>query len=126
MAAVLLSEKGFPGKEAVIYHELSELPLSRRRDNAKVIMVDGKRQLVTNSAYTGFGLMDKMLYVALFRRDEDRGCPGNLLLKFEVVYGGEVVDVPQVSWNQEDDLDLIYGDGWLLKLTRHRLVAEAR
>ena len=75
-------------------------------------------------AYEGVGASGIDVSVSLFRREEDPEKPGHLLLKFEVVVNQEVLDVPEVSWNQEDDLDLIAGRNWLLKLTRHQMVAE--
>ena len=65
-----------------------------------------------------------MVYLSLFERREDPEKAGNLLLKFEVLYQQEVLDVPLVSWNQEDDLDLIGRDNWLVKLSRKIMVEE--
>ena len=94
--------------EEVIYHDLFKLPISRRNF----------------SAYEGFGFNQTNIDVSLFKREEDPEKPGNLLLKFQVVSQLEVLDIPEVSWNQEDDLDLMTGRVWLLKLTRYRMVSE--
>ena len=108
VAVVALDATRANGLEAVHYHPLNALPLSVR----------GKF-----SSYEGFGLATALVYLSLFERRPDPDVPGNLLLKFEVLYQQEILDVPLVSWNQEDELDLLAGGNWLVKLTRHKLVS---
>ena len=54
--------------------------------------------------------------VALLSRAEDAKKPGNLLLKFAVAAEGEVFEIPEISWNQRDEVLLAAGESWLVKL----------
>ena len=54
--------------------------------------------------------------VALLSRAEDAEKPGNLLLKFAVAAEGEVFEIPEISWNQRDEVLLAAGATWLVKL----------
>ena len=54
--------------------------------------------------------------VALLKRVEDAENPGNLLLKFAVAAEGEVFEIPEISWNQRDEVLLAAGESWLVKL----------
>ena len=54
--------------------------------------------------------------VALLKRTEDAGKPGNLLLKFAVAAEGEVFEIPEVSWNRRDEVLLAAGETWLVQL----------
>ena len=54
--------------------------------------------------------------VALLNRVEDTENPGNLLLKFAVAAEGEVIDIPEISWNRRDEVLLAAGESWLAKL----------
>ena len=54
--------------------------------------------------------------VALLKREEDAERPGNLLLKFAVAADGEVLELPEVSWNRRDEALLAAGESWLVKL----------
>lgn len=109
VAVVVYNKEDSFRHEAVQYLEIGKLPISVRNQF---------------SAYEGLGIGETMVYLSLFERREDPEKAGNLLLKFEVLYQQEVLDVPLVSWNQEDDLDLIGRDNWLVKLSRKIMVEE--
>ena len=68
-------------------------------------------------SWRGAGLAgEEPLRVALLSRAEDAEKPGNLLLKFAVAAEGEVIDIPEISWNRRDEVLLATGESWLAKL----------
>ena len=99
------------GVEPIIYVDLDELIISKKEPREELY-------------HEGRGWGDEVVTFLLFERHEDPDVKGNIVLKFELLNRGERYDVPRVSWNQEDDMDLLYGDGWMAKLTRYRIVAD--
>ena len=55
-------------------------------------------------------------FVALLKRAEDAEKPVNLRLRFAVAAEGEVFEIPEISWNQRDEVLLAAGESWVVKL----------
>ncbi|MCQ2402495.1 MAG: hypothetical protein MJ202_02055 [Lentisphaeria bacterium] len=61
--------------------------------------------------------------VSLFRRENCSKNSSDIKLKFEVVHNSETFSIPEICWNQKDEIPLIYGQNWFVKLaSRHTVL----
>ena len=91
-------------------HPVSEQTVSFKLDDFSI------SNHKTGIQYKVLSSLNSSLAISLYKRQEDSTTPGNLLLKFEAIYNTECVDIPEVSWNQTDELILGHGEGWMVKL----------
>ncbi len=75
-------------------------------------------------SYYGTAIRSRNLLFSLTQNDKDEKHPGNLILSFDIICNSEVYKVNEISWNQEDDKVIFYGDNWMVKLTRYKDVLE--
>ena len=75
-------------------------------------------------SYYGTAIKNRTLLFSLTQNDKDEKHPGNLILSFDIICNSEVYKVNEISWNQEDDKVIFYGDNWMVKLTRYKDVIE--
>lgn len=74
--------------------------------------------------YLCVGCEEQNIAVALLWKQDEPESPGSLLLRFRVVHNTEVFDLPVISWNQRDNLMLIHGGTWMVKLAQN-CISEA-
>ena len=79
---------------------------------------------VNGRSYYGTAIKNRNLLFSLTQNDKDEKHPANLILSFDIICNSEVYKVNEISWNQEDDKVIFYGDNWMVKLTRYKDVIE--
>ncbi len=81
---------------------------------------DASKKQDEGELYIKFGDVSVMLLKYI--PDEEHS--SNVILKFLIVCATEAFDIPEVSWNQQDDLLVAAGDDWHVKLTNYKEIWE--
>lgn len=115
-------------RERLSYPSLTIIPMAKSHQGE--VVAQGNLDEMPFSQYRGavclqgVGTDGNLVLVSLFERRDDPDIPGNLLIKLEATVNNEAFDIPQVSWNRNEEIVLATGDHWMLLLTPYKMEEE--